>query len=134
MAYSLTFGQYQKALEEGKYIGLKCGSCGAVMFPPKGVCNHCGGTNLQPKDIIRKGVIKTFTVIRVAPEGKKPPYIIVMVELEEGPCVLGNLEGLSLEAADFSLIGKKVKLGNKLVQGDMYSKESRMLAFELITG
>ena len=29
-------------LNQGKLMGLKCGHCGTVEFPPVSVCNHCG--------------------------------------------------------------------------------------------
>jgi uncharacterized OB-fold protein len=60
-----------------------------------------------------KGIIRTFTVVRVAPEGKIAPYVVAMVELEEGPWVLGNLEGILPDEAGMDLIGRGVRLGSK---------------------
>ena len=134
MEYKITFEQYQKGLEEGKFIGLKCDACGGYTFPPMAVCRKCGGTIQKVSEIGGRGVLKTFTVIRVPPEGKKAPYIVAMAELEEGAWVIGNLEGINPDEADISLIGKEVTLGSRLVEGDTYTAECRVLTFHMETG
>jgi uncharacterized OB-fold protein len=110
MEYPLTYAQYQQGLREGKLLGLQCQTCGAYTFPPLGVCRACGGRALTPTDIETRGVIRTFTVIRVAPEGIEPPYIIVMVEMVQGSWVMGRLTGLEAHQAQMGLIGKRVRL------------------------
>lgn len=121
MAYPITYAQYREYLEKGEFIGLKCAKCGFINFPPMAVCRDCSGTTFESVYLKGEGTIRTFTVIRVAPEGKKPPYIIAMVELEEGPYVIGNLEGITPDEAGMDLIGKKVRMGTHMVQGDIYS-------------
>ncbi|MBW1929361.1 MAG: Zn-ribbon domain-containing OB-fold protein [Deltaproteobacteria bacterium] len=121
MAYPITYAQYQEYLKKGEFIGLKCAKCGSINFPPMAVCRDCSGTTLEPVSLKGEGTIRTFTVIRVAPEGKKPPYIIAMVELDEGPYVIGNLEGITPDETGMDLIGKKVRMGTRMVQGDVYS-------------
>jgi uncharacterized OB-fold protein len=110
MEYPLTFAQYQQGLSEGKLLGLTCQSCGAVTVPPLGVCRKCGGLKLSPNEIEGRGIIRTFTVIRVAPEGIQAPYIIAMVELDQGSWVVGRISGLEVEQADMGLIGQTVRL------------------------
>ena len=70
-----------------------------------------------------KGNIKTFTTVFVAPEGREAevPYTIVMVELDEGPWIVGNLIDIDPSKATMELIGKRVKLGHKVFPGDKYS-------------
>jgi len=123
MNYPLTFDQYQQGLAQGKFLGLKCNACGSFIFPPAAVCRECGSTDLTPTELCGKGAIRTFTVIRVAPEGKKPPYIVAMAELDEGPWALGNLMDVDPEQADMALIGKRVTLGSHVVKGDTYSTD-----------
>ncbi len=69
------------------------------------------------------GVIRTFTTVFVAAEGRENecPYIIILVELDEGPWLMGNLEGVDPKTASMNLIGKKVKMGHKVFPGDKYS-------------
>ena len=68
MDYKLTYDQYQQGLERGELPGLKCNSCNNVTFPPMIRCRECSGTDLEIVEIAGEGTIKTFTVIRVAPE------------------------------------------------------------------
>ncbi len=121
MQYPITYKKYQENLQENRIIGLKCDKCGAVNFPPMAVCRECSGREFEELPLKGEGTIRTFTVIRVAPEGRKPPYIIAMVELHEGPYIMGNLEGISPDSANMDLIGKTVRMGSHLVKGDTYS-------------
>ncbi len=133
MDYTLTFEQYQQGLNKGKFLGLRCENCGTVTFPSQGVCRECGGKNLKVTEMTGEGTIRTFTVIRVAPEGMKPPYIVAMVELDEGAWAMGNLEDMNPEEADMSLIGRRVTLGSQVVGKDATSGEDRrVLTFGLI--
>ncbi len=121
MEYPITYQKYEEGLARGEFLGLQCKSCGSIMFPPMAVCCECSGSELKPVPLSGKGRVRTFTVVRVAPEGKIPPYIVAMVELDEGPYVIGNLVNLDPDQATMDLMGKEVHLGTRLVGGDMYS-------------
>jgi uncharacterized OB-fold protein len=131
---TLTFDQYQKGLEQGQLLGLHCESCKAITFPPQGVCHKCSGSRLKSTEMCGKGTIRTFTVVRVAPEGKLPPYVVAMVELEEGPWVMGNLLNIDPNEANMSLMGEKVNVGSQVVEGDVYSiGDTRVITFTVDT-
>lgn len=123
MEYKLTFREYSKALKKNKLLGLKCNDCQAITCPPKMTCQECTGTNLEVVELKGKGKIVTFTTIYVAPEGRENevPYTIVLVELEEGPWIMGNLIDIDPARIDMGLIGRQVKLGHKIFYGDKYS-------------
>jgi uncharacterized OB-fold protein len=112
--YPLNHHQYVEGLKAGRLPGLKCQDCGKVFTPPNGVCVHCGGRVLTPANLNPRGTIRTFTVIRVSAEGFTPPYIVAMVELEDGPFVIGCLEGLDPDRAGLELIGRPVLVGSRL--------------------
>jgi len=114
--YKLTHIQYFAALKENILKGLKCLDCGTITVPPKAVCDECGSTNQEVTQLSGEGTIRTFTVIRVAPEGFKAPYVVVLTQLREGPWLTGLLNSLEPESATMELIGKKVKLGHQVVQ------------------
>ncbi len=123
MKYVLTFKQWSDALKQDKIMALKCGSCGALTVPPKMVCSNCASSQLEPVTMKGTGKIRTFTSVFVPAEGreKECPYVIVMVELDEGPWIMGNLKGVDPAKTSMDLIGKSVKMGHEVFAGDKYS-------------
>jgi len=124
MEYKLTFKDYNEALKENKLLGLKCQECGTVTVPPKMVCRKCTSPNMEVVELTGKGKIQTFTTCNVAPEGREDevPYVILLVELDEGPWIMGNLTGIDPKTTTVELIGKRVKMGDsKVFPGDKYS-------------
>jgi uncharacterized protein len=121
--YKLTSKSFSEALKQDKLLGLKCRACGAVTVPPSMVCRQCAGPDMEIVELKGSGKIRTFTTVFVAAEGRESeiPYTIVMVELDEGPWLMGNLDGIDPKTASMELIGKKVKMGHKVFPGDKYS-------------
>ena len=122
MEYKLTFKDYNEALKENKLLGLECKACEAITVPPKMVCRNCTSPDMEIFQLKGTGKIQTFTIVYVASEGREPecPYIIVLVELDEGPWIMGNIDIDPAEAV-MELIGKRVKMGHKVFPGDKYS-------------
>jgi uncharacterized OB-fold protein len=123
MNHKLLFKEYNEALKQSKLLGLRCKNCGAITIPPKIVCQHCASPDMEIIELKGNGKIKTFTTVFVAAEGREEevPYTIVMVELDEGPWIMGNLEGIDPKEVSMELIGKAVTMGNKVFPGDKYS-------------
>ena len=124
MEYKLTFKDFNEALKGNKLLGLKCKECGTITVPPKMVCRRCASPDMEVVELKGKGKIQTFTTCNVAPEGREDevPYIILLVELDEGPWIMGNLTGTDPTTATVELIGKRVKMGEtKVFTGDKYS-------------
>ncbi|SFH14328.1 hypothetical protein SAMN05660649_04021 [Desulfotomaculum arcticum] len=119
--YKLTHKQYYEALKKNKLLGLKCFTCGGYTTPPKLCCDNCGSTELEIAELSGRGEIKTYTVVRVAPEGLNAPYIVVLVELEEGPWLMGNVDNVNIDEACMELIAKKVTVAHKTVTGMNYT-------------
>jgi len=89
--------------------------------PPKKVCMECGSEYLETTQLSGMATIRTFTVIRVPPEGLEAPYIVAMAELDEGPWVMGNIVDIDPDGATMELIGKRVRLGHQVHPGDQFS-------------
>ena len=123
MEQKLYFKDYNEALKQNKLLGLKCRACGSITVPPKMACRQCGSPDMEVTEVRTDGKIVTFTTIFVGSEGRESevPYTVVIVELEEGPWLMGNLEGIDPRAASVELIGKKVKMSTKVFPGDKYS-------------
>lgn len=123
MDYTLDFKTYSDALRKNTLLGLRCKECKAYTCPPKMTCQECGGINLDVVQLKGAGRITTFTQTFVAPLGREAeaPYVVVMVELDEGPWIAGNLIDIAPDRIGMELIGKRVRLGHKVFPGDSYS-------------
>lgn len=133
MAKRITFAEYQLGLNQSKFLGMQCRGCGEILFPALAVCSNCGGVEMDRHELAGQGVLRTFTVVRVAPIGFTPPYTVAMVELDEGPWVIGNLVELDPNEAGLELVGCKVALGSQSIPPETSGLGSiRALTFTLI--
>ena len=71
-------------------VGKKCGNCGALFFPPRGVCTKCGRDSIgkmMDHKFEGKGEVVSFTVVHSSTRDFdfQVPYILAIIRLEEGP-------------------------------------------------
>ncbi len=132
--YPLTYEEFKQGLQEDKLLGLKCMDCGELLLPPGAVCTSCGSSKMEVNSFAKRGKIKTFSVIRVGPAGYSTPYIVALVELQDGPWVVGNLTAFDPQKATMDLIEKEVSIGSKILPRDPAEpgQEGCVLTFELI--
>ena len=74
----------------------KCRACGHVRWPASMICPKCTSQETQWIVAKGKGKVYTFVVYHVAyhPAFEKDiPYVVAVVELEEGPRLLTNIVG-----------------------------------------
>lgn len=128
MEYKLTHKAYTEALKENKLLGLKCDACGAYTVPPKKVCIDCASEEMEIVELSGTGKIRTFTVIRVPPEGFEGPYVVGLVELSEGPWLMATILGIDADKANMEIIGKNVVLGHTVIPEDKFSAGERVAA------
>ena len=121
MEYKLTYKSYAEGLKNSQLLGLKCNKCGTYIVPPQKVCAQCGSEDFDVVELSGNGTIRTFTVIRVAPEGFEAPYIVGEAELDEGPWLMGNIVGIDADKAGLEMVGKRVKVGSRVLPGDKFS-------------
>jgi uncharacterized protein len=114
MASKITVKEYLTALAQNKLLGLKCQDCGFVTTPPRLACRKCGGQKNEIVELSGKGKIVTFTAVHIAAEKQrgKTPFLVIMVELDEGPWIMGNISGVDSAAPTLDLIGKRVVMQN----------------------
>ncbi|MBT98583.1 MAG: hypothetical protein CL902_08140, partial [Dehalococcoidia bacterium] len=77
----------------GTLIGFKCNECEASVFGPAIFCQQCTSTDLVAVDLGDKGVLFSFTIVRIPPAGWPGdiPYVLGQVELPSGPQVLAEV-------------------------------------------
>jgi len=82
-----------KAGREGRLLIQSCPSCGHRQFYPRALCVACGATP-EWSEASGRGTVYTYTVIRqmlVPPFKNDIPYVVAMVDLEEGVRLMGNV-------------------------------------------
>jgi uncharacterized OB-fold protein len=72
--------------ERTRLEAAKCNGCGIILFPPRGKCMNCGSESFVQYALPRRGKLITFTIVRSPTKGfeKQVPYVLGMVELEDG--------------------------------------------------
>ncbi|HIH97037.1 MAG TPA: Zn-ribbon domain-containing OB-fold protein [Thermoplasmata archaeon] len=101
-------------------IGKKCTQCGQIYFPPRDVCPKCRRESIgKMEDYKLKGTAKifTYTIIHIAPPEfvKQQPYIMAIVELDEGPRLTAQLVDIEPENVK---IGIRVKAVFRKIKED----------------
>ena len=92
-----------------RLLAGKCTGCGTLNYPPRQVCAECGGTGFDKQQLSGRGAIYTYTVIA---RGGAPAefdaqqiltgeIVVGVVELKEGPRIVGQIVGI--KGADISI-------------------------------
>lgn len=73
-----------------------CGDCQQHYFYPRPLCPHCLSRNVSWVDVSGRGKLHTFVINHRPPRGfpASGPYVIGIVELDEGPKLMTNLVGV----------------------------------------
>lgn len=101
MGAHISISMYQRAIPQRyRLVGRRCRACGKINFPPKAVCKYCQrGSSFEDVQLSGRGAVYSFTVIagggappEFAAEARcKGSYPVLIVELEEGPRVIGQM-------------------------------------------
>ena len=84
------------AARAGVLAVCRCGGCGEVLHPPRGVCFACHGTDIEWTPVTPRGRLVSWTLAEHEVHPAFPvPYTVVLVELNDAPEVrlLGHLQG-----------------------------------------
>lgn len=86
-----------------------CRSCQSILYASKYLCHECFSDDLDSREINGKGEVYSYTQTYVAPKQSdhKPPYYVVLVQLEQGLKVTGRF------------LGEEVRIGDAVVMDEM---------------
>ena len=90
----------------------RCGDCGAFVFFPRALCPRCFSADLQWTPVSGRGVVHAFTIPHRHPlPAFQPdlPYVVAIVELEEGARLMTSLVGVTPDPAHVA-IGMPVEI------------------------
>jgi hypothetical protein len=76
---------------EGELRLQRCRTCGDAYFPPQPVCPRCASDDVEVFRASGRGTLHTYVVNHRAAPGFHPPYVLAVVQLDEGPRMLTNL-------------------------------------------
>ena len=88
---------YARAARTGQLHLQRCDSCARWRHPPRILCGACGSDEWSWQPVSGRGRLFTWTVTHRATDpafAEHVPYVVAVVELEEGPRVVGNIFGV----------------------------------------
>lgn len=110
----------------GVLLGMRCRACGIYLFGPAVFCPSCTAADLEPVELSRRGILYSYTIVRVPPAGwpGTVPYILGEVELPEGPHILAEV--IDCPQDELS-IGQPVELALQPVSAAADSQPTRIV-------
>ena len=75
----------------------RCGGCGRFVYYPRALCPGCLSDDLVWTQVSGRGVVHAFTIPHRHPNrafSADGPYVVALVELEEGVRMMTNLVGV----------------------------------------
>jgi uncharacterized OB-fold protein len=101
---------YWDAARERRLVIRKCRACSQLHFMPRHLCPNCWSDQLEWIDAKGIGTVHSFTVVRRASDpafASRVPYVVALIELEEGPRMMANVLGADAMAVK---IGDRVQV------------------------
>ena len=79
-----------------------CDECSNTSYLPSEHCPRCGARGRTPRQATGTGTCVAVTWVHVTVDGGADPVGLVLVELDEGPVVMGRTEDRGLRPGDAS--------------------------------
>ncbi|WP_158252802.1 MULTISPECIES: Zn-ribbon domain-containing OB-fold protein [unclassified Cryobacterium] len=109
-----TTAHFWEAASKEQLVIQQCGVCRQYQFYPRPFCLACDSDDIGWVAASGRGTVYSQTTVhlKAAPElGLVTPYVVAVVQLEEGPRLLTNLTGEACR------IGSPVQVGWRSRQG-----------------
>lgn len=73
--------------------GAQCEDCNEIFFPARSICPQCRSENVAPYQLGGRGRVYSYSTVYDPPAGFEEyvPYIVALIQLEEGPLVAAQL-------------------------------------------
>ena len=107
------------ACKDGKFLLRHCNACNRDHYYPRPFCPSCWSDDVSWKEASGRGNVYTYSVVHVndlPPFHERVPYVAAIVELDEGPRVMTNVEGV---AFDDVRVGMPVTVDFKPISDDV---------------
>lgn len=85
---------YAEGIDAGRLLIQQCLDCQRCQFYPRITCSHCAGDRLDWTESRGGGVVVSFTVVRRGVSADFiAPYVVALVELDEGVRMMTHIVG-----------------------------------------
>ena len=95
------------ATREERLVLPRCDACGFVIWYPRRFCPACGSRDVSWFDAAGTGSVYTYTIVTKGAGTYRDaaPYVVAVVELDEGPRLMTNLVEVAVESV---FVGQRV--------------------------
>jgi hypothetical protein len=135
VAPPFTATEFNQYLAEHKLMGARNLTSGQLYVPPRPMCPVSHTYDMELVEVSGQGKLAAFTVITIAPThmieagyNRNNPYCAGIVELDEGPKVSAQIEGVDVAHPETIKIGMPVKV--TFIERGQDDKRRTYLAFE----
>jgi uncharacterized OB-fold protein len=87
----------------GELLLQRCRACDSTYFPPQPFCPSCASDDIEIVRASGRGSLYSYVITHRAAPGFDAPYVIAVVELDEGPRLLTNLVDVAPEPEQLPL-------------------------------
>lgn len=101
---------FWNGVEQGRLLLQRCGACGELRYPPAPRCPRCLAAGASWEEVSGSGEVLSYVIFHQPyhPGWRdRIPYNAVLVQLAEGPRVIGNV--LPLSRSDLE-VGMRVRV------------------------
>jgi uncharacterized protein len=90
--------EFWEGVKRGELRIQRCRSCAKAYFYPRPFCPHCASRDVEWFTASGRGKLHSYVINhRAAPAFRDMvPYVIAVVELEEGPRMMSNIVGIEV--------------------------------------
>ncbi len=98
-------GNWRLRKQRYQLAGTRCRDCGTIHFPPRQVCPRCKNRHLSDFKLSGKGTVYSYTTIyQTTPKFQFfVPYVVALIDLEEGPRITAQLTDVDPEAVTIGM-------------------------------
>lgn len=107
-----TTEEFWQACAKGCLTVQRCNGCGSHQFYPRRHCLGCEGSDLEMVVSTGEGTIYSLTTVRIpVTDELPPPYLLALVDLDEGPRLLTNIDATAASIGDRVTVAWRARHG-----------------------
>jgi len=97
---------FWEACREGTFLLRHCAACGEFHYYPRPFCPKCWSADVEWVPASGRARLYTYSVVHandLPPWPERVPYVAAVVDLEEGPRVMTNVEGCDFDEIEIGM-------------------------------